>query len=154
MYITHLFLLSIIIQYYKITHHLAITLASLQKPDAIRTKCIESDKKKKKKASMENNSVPILFVANVSIWSTATVTDERTDTIMVTQWTYPIGMHPSVHPSSSVEPTVWLHPWKSFWHGRLASTANIHRKVLRKWVEKIRSRQLRHFHQLPTESSR
>lgn len=49
MYITHLFLLSIIIQYYKITHHVAITLASLQKSDIMRTKCIEFDKKKERK---------------------------------------------------------------------------------------------------------
>lgn len=49
MYITHLFLLSIIIQYHKITHHVAITLASLQKSDTIRTKCIESDKKRERK---------------------------------------------------------------------------------------------------------
>lgn len=49
MYITHLFLSSIIIQYYKITHHVTITLASLQKSDTIRTNCIESDKKRKKR---------------------------------------------------------------------------------------------------------
>lgn len=48
MYITHLFLLSIVIQYYKITHHLTITLASLQKSDTTRTKCIKSDKKEKR----------------------------------------------------------------------------------------------------------